>query len=389
MGTIKLILYTFRDLTIRFLPKGIARLIVKPAEFAFLVHPRDLEDVEKKYPFVKLFSACLVRFCVKHLWPVIVSPITGLRNKEGKEILGYVVSCPMLASQMIENRSLAVKRIIQVVKLAEKTGAKIVGLGALTSSLTKGGLDIKNKININVTSGYVYTPIIVTEHVFKVIDKLDIDPVRVLVAVVGAGGNIGSNSAKILVEKGIRNLLLIDLLHRKDKINKLSNELKLINLDVELKLSSKIHDVCQADIIIAATNAPDAVIRSVDLKPGTIIVDDAQPSDIDKEVFIKRDDLLILEGGVINTPGIESHFNFGLKNEYDNFSCLGEVLILAHSGLIKNYTPEEINKDLVDKIKKDADKLDFRVGDFQNYYKIYSEEDIKRIKSIRKKNYGY
>lgn len=383
MKTSRLILYAFRDLFARFLPKSASKRLIKPADFTFLVHPRNFQDVVSKYPFTKSFPAWLTRAFVKHLWPVIVSPITGLKNKNNQELFGYVIACPMLADQMMKNRKLALKRITQAAKLAEKTGAKILGLGALTASLTKGGLDLVNKVNINLTSGYAYTSVIVNQHTLKAAKALNIDISKALVAVVGAAGNIGSNSARLLVKKGVKNFLLVDLLRKKDKVEALAKELKAINSGISLQYSNQVHSISQADIVIAATNAPETIIRPSDLKPGTVVIDDAQPSDISEDVFKKRNDVLLLEGGVVKTPGIQSHFNFGLANRDDNFGCLGEVLILSWMGWEKHYALGKLEQRLIEEIQKAAEKLNFSPGDFQNAYQSYTEKDIERIKQIR------
>jgi len=57
----------------------------------------------------------------------------------------------MTTRQLLERRDVAQTRIIQAIKKAEKFGAKIVGLGALTTPATDGGLDIIDEINIKVT----------------------------------------------------------------------------------------------------------------------------------------------------------------------------------------------------------------------------------------------
>ncbi len=49
MKTFILILHAFRDLLVRYLPN----LKEKENAFAFLVHPRDIKDVYRKYPFAE------------------------------------------------------------------------------------------------------------------------------------------------------------------------------------------------------------------------------------------------------------------------------------------------------------------------------------------------
>ena len=74
------------------------------------------------------------------MWPVTVAEVKGLKSLNNGEIIpGYIISVPLTPRQMMKNRHLVKKRILQAVKLAEKKGATIVGLGGLTASLTAEG----------------------------------------------------------------------------------------------------------------------------------------------------------------------------------------------------------------------------------------------------------
>ncbi len=350
--------------------------------FAFLVHPRNLEDVYRKYPFFKYFPKKFVLWFLLHFWPVVVSEITGLKSQINKnDIKGYIISIPITAHQMLENRELSVGKIIDALKLAEKKGVKIAGLGALTSSVTKGGLDLVGKTSVNITTGHAYTAYTVTSNVFKLVEILGIDKSKAVVAVVGATGSIGSSSAKIMARAGFGDFILIDQERKKHLFGELIMDLKELNKNIKIKISHKINSIKQADIIITATNAPEALVMSEDLKSGAIIVDDAQPSDVAPEV-LDREDVLVVEGGVVHTSNIKSNFNFGLKDEFDNFCCLCEVMILASKKWNNHYVLNRATLELVDEISKDGDVLGFRLADFQNFKEVISQEKIKRIKNI-------
>lgn len=383
MATLSLVLHIFRDLLIRFLPKRIALLLVPQGEFAFVVHPRDYRDFARKYHFSRRLPRNLIEFVLKHLWPLIVAPITGLKDKEGKEILGYLIGCPLTAFQMLSDRQLAQRRILQSVRLAEKIGAKIVGLGGLTASLTKGGLDLKDKVKAGITSGYAYTTLTVTGHALRACRVLGLDVEEITIAIVGAGGNVGSNSAKLIAKNGAKKLLLIDLLRKKSRAENLIKFLKTTYPEIEVSYSPNIKEIRNTDLIITATNAPETVIKSEYVKPGTVIVDDAQPSDVDHEV-IMRDDVIVLSGGVVHTPGVRTHFNFGLAHKDDNYSCLVEILILAAHHWQGHCSIGELDERLIEKIENMSREFGFKLGDFQNEYKLYSSEDFDRISKIRK-----
>lgn len=374
-----IIFHTFRDLIIRFLPKKIVKFFIKEAEFAFLVHPRDLTDVSRKFFFAKNLPDYILNLITRFLWPIIGSKITGLKDKNGKDVLGYVVICPLTAKQMMKKRKLAKKRIIQTSKLAEKVGAKIIGLGALGASLTRGGLDLKDEINIGITTGAAYTVKIVTDNILKILDIWELDRDKVSIGVVGAAGSIGSNSAKILVQKGVKNILLVDTTHKQEKVETLLNDLYKINPNISLKLSDNIEKIYKSDIIIAATNAPGVIIRSKNLKSGSVVVDDAQPSDVDEEIIKNRDDVIVIEGGVAKTLNIDCHFNFGLKNRSDIFSCLGEVLMLSYIKHKGHFSIGYLDINNIKKIDRIAKELKFTLGNFQNFYKSFSNDDIKKL----------
>jgi predicted amino acid dehydrogenase len=143
--------------------------------------------------------------------------------------------------------------------------------------------------------------------------------------------------------------------------------------------------------IIAATNHPEALIKSEHVKQGAIIVDDAQPSDVDEEIFINRKDVLALEGGVVHAPKINTHFNFGLKHKTDIFSCLAEAIILAsldHRSDFQVGTLLSVSKSDIDKISDAAKMLGFTVGHFQNDLRLYTDEDIEYVRNIVKNRYN-
>jgi predicted amino acid dehydrogenase len=106
---------------------------------------------------------------------------------------------------MLDDRNLAVAKILQALRMARNKGAKIVALGALTSSVSHGGLLLKDKVSgVHITTGHAYTGINVTETLQKICEKLDIDIRNRTVAVVGATGSIGSISAEIFSGFGFR-----------------------------------------------------------------------------------------------------------------------------------------------------------------------------------------
>jgi predicted amino acid dehydrogenase len=346
-----------------------------PYRFGFLVHPRGTKDVYRKYPFFRLFPVVVLELFLRMYWPVTVSRITGLRSSQG-EIDGFIFSIPLTAKQMIEHRQLAQKKIKQALRLATHRGVQLIGLGGLTSSLTGGGIVLLDGASLAITTGHAYTAYNVTANLFALAKRYQIDPRKARVAIVGAAGSIGSTSALILARAGYTQLLLIDLARKHGKFEALTKQLVALNGEMELSYSHQVQDIKTSDFIIAATNAPEALITTSDLKPGAIVIDDAQPSDVSPEVF-DRDDVLAIEAGVVHTPNILSNFNLGLKHRQDNFCCMAEVLILAKEQRNAHYVIERPTLALVDEIGEKGKAMGFEIARFQNSKELI--EDAKLV----------
>lgn len=378
-----LVIEAILDLMVRILPR-----MKKQGGFAFLVHPRSTYDAVNKYPFLKLLPKAAVDFILRRLWPITASRVDGLKSKEGRPIRGWIIGVPLTPRQMMENRELARKRIIQAAVLAAKKGARIIGLGALNASFSRGGLDVvehfsEKNIKAGVTTGRAYTGWIVTQNAFKVMEIIGLDINRAKVAVVGAAGSIGSACVSILLKKGIKNLLLVDVKRKKEILDKLIIDGRRPSNNISILSSHSIGDIRGYDVIIAATNAPEAKIKSEDLSSGSVVIDDAQPSDVDPEIIKTRDDVLIIEGGVIHAPGINPHINLGLKHKEDIYCCLGETMALAYNDWKGNFSIGRLSFGLIDKIVNIAGDLGFRLAEFQNFHKVISYKDFEKIRGIK------
>lgn len=353
-------------------------------KFAFLVHPRDNRDFLRRFPYLSFLPERVLRFITRHMPPVIVSHITGLKDRQGNPVEGMIIAVTMTARQMMEERAAALKKIIQASKFAEKRGVGIIGFGALTASLSKGGLDVLPHVKeMGVTTGRIYTIKTVTDYVKKCITDFGYDPRKVKLAVVGAGGSIGSGCAKLLAEYGVKNILLIDVQKRADHLKKQLEHLKSVYSDLNIETSHAISSIKGWDIAITATNSPEAVLSSEDISPGTIIVNDAQPSDVPPHIIRERDDILVIEGGVITTPGIKCNFNLGLADREDTFCCLGEILVLAHNQKFDHFTVGEADMTLLPEIIEMEKELGFRIAKFQNSPQRHiPESQIEKVKEI-------
>lgn len=348
---------------------------------AFLVHPRDTTDMYRKYPILRHTPRWFVRGIEHWLWPITVSHITGLRDARGESIPGFVISIPMTASTMLAHRPLALRHIRQAVRLARNRGARIVGLGALTSSLSAGGTALIDIPGVAVTTGHAYTGFSVTQYLFTFAKDFDLTLESMPVAIVGAAGSIGSISAQILARAHVRHLILIDTERKREQIEKLKKELEREFDYTAVTISSDLTLLRQTPFIITATNTPDALIREEHIAPGTLIIDDAQPSDVSPAVFENKD-VVVLEAGAVHTPGISANFPMGLHGIDTNYCCMAELLILGSDRRTTHHTILRATLEQVDSLGARGTNMGFCVAPYQNVSGMITREHAVHVASL-------
>ncbi|HOF87975.1 MAG TPA: shikimate dehydrogenase, partial [Armatimonadota bacterium] len=137
----------------------------------------------------------------------------------------------------------------------------------------------------------------------------------------------------------------------------------------------------RADIIITVTSAVEAVIEPRHLKPGAVVCDVSRPRDVSVRVARERDDVLVIEGGVVSVPGdVEFHFNFGFPPR-TSYACMAETMILALEGRYESFSlGKELDLARVKDIGALAAKHGFTLAGFRSFEKAVTDEQIARIR---------
>jgi predicted amino acid dehydrogenase len=370
-----LILENIRDLIIQFLPGFVARLLVGKGEFAFIVHPRDLSDAKRKYPFAAYLPKSVIEIWSRFQWPTIGSKIHGLVTRTGRKADGWVIICPMTTRLMIKNRNVARNRVLQAVKLSEKLGSKIVGLGAFTSIVTRDGRSLKGKTRVGITTGNAYSAAIAIENLKHLFSLTGRKLIESSLAVVGGAGSVGSACSKILA-KSAKELIIVD----KNK-RELDNLIDYINMGNNIKGRTDIASIKKADGIIAVTNAPGAIVRASHLKKGAIVIDAAQPKNVSRHIPNQRDDVIVVESAIVKSNGLDFNFDFGL-NYAEALGCLAEVLVLAWMEHKGDYSLGKVDPSQVEEILSVGNKVGFKLADFRNSCGIITFDKIQKIREI-------
>jgi predicted amino acid dehydrogenase len=100
-----------------------------------MIHPvSGAKDAARKYPLLQLLPESVLELLLKKMSPKRVSEITGVRGSTGAEAHGWLVGCPLASRQFARlPEDFVIGKIIRTALLAQELGAKVVGLGAMTS----------------------------------------------------------------------------------------------------------------------------------------------------------------------------------------------------------------------------------------------------------------
>ncbi len=348
------------------------------ADFAFILHPLELEDIFRKFKFMRSWPKFMVNAITRRIPPFINSRITGISTPYGK-VEGCFVGLPLTSEQMLKlPPEVTMRKIIAAGKKAAYSGAKIVGLGAMTAVVGDAGVTVARNLDIAVTTGNSYTVATALEGTQKAVSLMGMDIDKAEVVVLGATGSIGSVCARILARKA--NYLTL-IARDPSRLEKLAEEI-LKDTGLAVKTTSQLKEaVCSADVIISVSSAAETLIEPEDLKPGVVVCDVARPRDVSVKVAEKRDDVLIIEGGVVEVPGdVNFNFNFGFPPQ-TAYACMAETMILALEGRYENFSlGRNLTVDQIDEISNLASKHGFKLAGFRSFEKALQPEDIKSIK---------
>ncbi len=350
------------------------------AKFAFILHPIVAEDIARKFKFTKRWPDSWKEKMVSFLPPLKVSHITGVRS-EHAATEGYFVACPLTSRQLLGAVSAgeAIKKIVWAGRIAEKLGADIVGLGALTSVVGDAGITVAEKLKIGVTTGNSYTVATAVMASRLAATKMGIKVSEAHVVVVGATGSIGQVCARLMAKEARQITLVARNIERlaqiAGRIGDESGVTPAITADVNASLST-------ADIVIAVTSALDCVVDPRLLKPGAVVCDVARPRDVSEEIAKLRTDVLIVDGGVVEVPGdVNFHFNFGFPPRM-SYACMAETMVLALEGKVGDYSlGRDISIEQVEEITRLAEKHGFKLAGFRSFERAVTDEKIAEIRA--------
>jgi len=391
---------------------------VNSKNWAFLIHPLELEDLEMLDPTGKIkgkidnYKNALAKWQIEQSKPEherdpkIGQPRTHIfaaLNFIGAKIIGegycifkkkisygVFVLVPYLPEQFVDalngNKKLAEKikqSIIDAIKIARDANAQYAGLGVFTSIFTKAGYDLEKLRLGPLTSGNAATGASIYKGVLDACKKMGINPNKSTVCVVGATGSVGRPVTLMLARRFKRIIICAkDIKKLEDFRSEIQKENPKADIFIENDVNEAIKNANAVIFAVSATKR-EMKINPESFKPGAICCDASRPLVLSEDFIEKRQDVLFMEGAIIKGPWVISCPKL-LRMGGDNlgFGCLVETIVRAleseekSQGYGVKVTVEEAEKCFNLLFKK----YKFQLAGYRIYNRQYSLPHILLIK---------
>jgi len=240
------------------------------------------------------------------------------------------------------------------------------------------GITIAQALNVPVTTGDSYTISMAIQAVRQAAQVMDIPIGNARAAVVGATGAIGRVCADLLADE-VAELYLIG--RHQPALEEFRQNLMERPARADLKVSTSMDVLRDVQLILTVTSALHAVIEPEHLLPGSVVCDVARPRDVSVRVAAMREDVLVIDGGMVEVPGpVDFHFDFGFPPG-KAYACMAETMALALEGRFEDYTlGKRITRAQVDEITAIAYRHGFRLSGFRSFERPVTEEQIEHVR---------
>mgnify|MGYP001062729029 CR=1 FL=1 len=315
---------------------------VERPTFAFVIHPLSARYIANhpRFRFTRRLPERLVERVAAYMPPMFISRIRGIRSRAtGEEIEGLLFSLGATPRELMRrDTSFTYRRLIKCARMAERMGARIMGLGAFTSVVGDAGVTVAQKSDIGITSGNSLTVAATLETAKQAAIKMGAaDLTRGRAMVVGATGSIGSVCARLLAQ-AIGDVVLVA--PRPERLLALKRQIERETPGARVIAATNADAyIGGCDLIVTTTSALSGRVIDVDrLKPGAVVCDVARPPDVKKEDAARRPDVLVIESGEILLPG-EPDFGFDIGLPPGTaYACLAETALLTMEHMYGDYT---------------------------------------------------
>jgi len=305
--------------------------------------------------------------------------LKDIASLKGNSCRCLLVQVPLLPDQILDDQGKAFELILQAGEIIREWGGEIVGLGALTAVVGARGEALREHLSIAVTTGNSYTVWAAVRLLDKVLDEIPLGLDEKRAVVIGFPGSIATGTANLLAKNGW-DLTLVSRRPPASCAKKVEEIRSRFGVDVELT-----NDLCEAlrrsPLILTATSS-GGIIKQESLPAGAVVIDIAMPRDVTGD-RPRREDVLILDGGLVDMPPVP-HGNNGNLVTCGVFSCFAETAVLALENRRECYSiGRDLSLEKITAIGELADQHGFSVGEFRSFGEPLDAKTLLRLKKSR------
>lgn len=358
--------------------------------FAFVIHPLDVKFIHQHrlLHWTRFVPDSLVEPIAAYFPALYLSKITGGKSPTtGQRVEGHLISLGATPRQMMShNERFTYVRLNQAARIAERKGARIMGLGAFTSVVGDAGITVAHEADIAITSGNSLTVAATLEAAKQAVIKMGAkDLTRGKAMVIGATGSIGSVCTRLLAQ-AIYDVALVSI--EPEKLIDLKRLIQEETPGAKVTIATRADEqVAECDLIVTATSAfGQRILDITKCKPGAVICDVARPPDINPDEAQLRPDVLVIESGEVLIPGdIDFGYDIGLPPK-TSYACLAETALLAMEGRFEDYTlGRNITIERVKEIYRLFKKHQFQLAGLRSFGKYITDADVEKKRELAEK----
>ncbi|WP_420631341.1 serine carboxypeptidase [Candidatus Leptofilum sp.] len=355
--------------------------------FAFVIHPLSVRFIHghRAFRWTKYLPDSIVEAVAAYIPPLSLSRITGGQSPTtGQRIEGHLISLGATPRQMMRHgERFTYDRLHKAAEMAERKGARIMGLGAFTSVVGDAGITVAHEADIAITSGNSLTVAATLEAAKQAVIKMGAtDLTKGKVMIIGATGSIGSVCSRLLAQ-AIYDVVLVSI--EPERLIDLKRTIQEETPGAKVAIATRPDELIgDCDLIVTATSAfGQRIVDITKCKPGAVICDVARPPDISPAEAALRPDVLVIESGEVLIPGdIDFGYDIGLPPK-TAYACLAETALLAMDGRFEDYTlGRNISVERVKEIYRLFKKHDFQIADLRSFDEAVTDEQFAQKRKL-------
>lgn len=398
---------------------------------AHIGHLEDADSLLLAEPSMAEIPAELREDLLRVLFPVSkvgtaqqISITTETGEKVHLSIIGLALTGGLFEKMMAnpDERELLLEKIDEAIALAKNAGCTVIGFGGYTSIVTANCTSVATN-SVALTSGNSYTTALGIEGLKREAKNRGIQLGSATVGVVGAKGNIGSISARLLAqdaghivlfgrEAGDEGLLAVAHAIYQDAWERISahghvqeggcdksclisglartlaelgepviraaqsgdpsgsgariySALLAMGEKAPVRVSASLSGLGECDAVVTATSSAQPVIFPEHLSQRTaVICDIATPSDTADSVAGQCPWVTVISGGLARLPSEPNIQLMGTKLPVDHvFGCVAETCLLGLVGYEDHFSFGDMDKEQVEFISAAAKRHGFGLGE--------------------------